>query len=161
LTNLILENKILSSGLSHFLTVRAHTLLCLQGFRGEGYSPAFVENMGAIHDRLSTDPQTLVRVVARPDEVCNACPHLHPDGCHLKGPGFEKAMRRQDQEVMLRLEISEGEVLPWGEILQRIAARIEGGSLNTICGNCPWLPLGYCREGIDALNLVQHQERFS
>lgn len=143
------------------LTVRAHTLLCLQGFRGEGYSPAFVENMEAIHYRLSIDPKRLVRVIARPDAICDACPHLHPDGCHLKGPGFEKAMKRQDQEVMVRLGISEGEALPWEEILHRIAARIEGEDLGAICGSCPWLPLGYCREGIDALCVVQHQERFS
>ncbi|WDT81328.1 MAG: DUF1284 domain-containing protein [Candidatus Manganitrophus sp.] len=103
----------MSTGRSNLLTVRAHTLLCLQGFRGEGYSPAFVENMGAIHRRLSTDPKTAVRVIARPDEICSACPHLHPDGCHLKGPGFEAAMNRQDQAVMARLGIAEGEILSW------------------------------------------------
>jgi hypothetical protein len=151
----------MSSGPSNPLIVRAHTLLCLQGFRGEGYSPAFVENIGAIHQRLSTDPETLVRVVARPDEICKACPHLQANGCHLKGFGFEREMRRQDQEVMLRLGISEGDVLPWREILHRVAACVEGGDLDVVCGDCPWLPLGYCREGIDALRLVQHQERFS
>ncbi|MDC4222989.1 MAG: DUF1284 domain-containing protein [Candidatus Manganitrophus sp.] len=151
----------MSTSRSNLLIVRAHTLLCLQGFRGEGYSPAFVENMGAIHRRLSSDPKTRVHVIARPDEICSACPHLHPDGCHLKGPGFETSMNRQDQAVMVRLGIAEGEILSWGEILRRIAARIEGGDLDAICGGCPWLPLGYCREGIDALSLVQHQERLS
>ena len=34
------------------IRVRAHTLLCLQGFRGEGYSAGFVENMAAIHSRV-------------------------------------------------------------------------------------------------------------
>lgn len=152
----------MSSNDSHDpLIVRAHTLLCLQGFRGEGYSPAFVENMGAIHHRLSTDPEISVQVIARPDEICNACPHLQGAGCHLKGPGFETAMKRQDQDVMARLGIAEGEILPWGEILGRIAARVEGGDLDAICGSCPWLPLGYCREGIDALSLAQHQEKGS
>ena len=143
------------------LIVRAHTLLCLQGFRGEGYSPAFVENMGAIHRRFLTDPRRRVQVVAQPDAICNACPHLRTDGCHLKGPGFEETMKRQDRAVMARLGIAEGEILPWGDILHRIAAQIKGGDLGAICGACPWLPLGYCREGIDTLRLVQHQERFS
>ncbi len=143
------------------LIVRAHTLLCLQGFRGEGYSPAFVENMGAMHRRLSTDPNLPVLVLARPDAICSACPHLQADGCHLKGAGFEAAMQRQDRAVMARLGIVEGEILPWGEILRRIAARAEGADLDAICGACPWLPLGYCREGIDALRLVQPQERLS
>lgn len=150
----------MSTSHSDPLIVRAHTLLCLQGFRGEGYSPAFVENMGAVHLRLSSDPKTRVNVIAQPDEICSACPHLHPDGCRLKGPGFEKSMKRQDQEVMFRLGIAEGETLPWGEILHRISSRVEGGDLDAICGGCPWLPLGYCREGIDALSVVQQQERF-
>lgn len=151
----------MSSGHSNYLIVRAHTLLCLQGFRGVGYSPAFVENMGAIHHRLSIDPKTSVQVVARPDEICNACPHLQTEGCHLKGAGFEAVMKRQDQAVMSRLGIAEGELLPWGEILHRIAAHIEGGDLDAICGHCPWLPLGYCREGIDALRVDQRRERSS
>ena len=42
----------MSTGRSNLLTVRAHTLLCLQGFGGEGYSPSFVENRGAIARRF-------------------------------------------------------------------------------------------------------------
>ncbi len=143
------------------LILRGHTLLCLQGFRGEGYSPAFVENMGEIHRRLSTEPTTPVRIIAQPDLICRACPHLQSDGCHLKGPGFEEPMRRQDREVMARLGIAEGEILAWGEILRRIAARIEGRDLDAICGACPWRPLGYCREGIEALPVLPRSTRAS
>ncbi|TAK02249.1 MAG: DUF1284 domain-containing protein [Candidatus Manganitrophaceae bacterium] len=143
------------------LIIRGHTLLCLQGFRGEGYSPAFVENMKAIHRRLSGDPEATVQVTAGPDLICRACPHLQSDGCHLKGPGFEEPMKRQDREVMARLGLAEGEILPWGEILHRIAAQVEGSDLDAVCGSCPWLPLGYCRQGIDALNVLQDRARSS
>lgn len=143
------------------LIIRGHTLLCLQGFRGEGYSPAFVENMRAVHRRLSIDPEATVRVIAAPDLICSACPHLQSDGCHLKGPAFEAPMQRQDREVIARLGIAEGEILPWGEILHRIAAQIEGGDLDAICGSCPWLPLGYCKQGVDALSVLQNQVRSS
>lgn len=139
----------------HPLIIRGHTLLCLQGFRGEGYSPAFIENIAAIHRRLSEAAETPVRAVAEPDTICRACPHLQSDGCHLKGPGFEGPMKIQDREVLARLGIAEGEVLPWKEILHRIAARMEGSDLDEICGACPWLPLGYCREGIDQLSVLQ------
>jgi hypothetical protein len=133
------------------ITVRGHTLLCLQGFRGEGYSPAFVENMTSVHQLLSASPDIPVRVVQKPDQFCAACPNLKSDGCHLHGPGSEEGMKAQDADVMARLGIADGQTLPWREILRRIAEKVEGKDLTEICGSCPWLPLGYCKEGIDRL----------
>jgi hypothetical protein len=39
----------------------------------------------------------------------------------------------------------------WREILERIRRAVSGDDLPSICGNCRWLPLGYCREGIERL----------
>ncbi|NGZ11675.1 MAG: DUF1284 domain-containing protein [Nitrospira sp. LK70] len=61
-------------GSSTPLRLRSHTLLCLQGFRGEGYSPGFVANMTGIHQTLWNQPEATVQVVASPDAVCAACP---------------------------------------------------------------------------------------
>ena len=133
------------------LTVRGHTLLCLQGFRGEGYSPDFVENLSAIHRLLTAFPEKPVEVVQAPDSICASCPNLKSDGCHLKGPGSEAEMMAQDKEVMGRLDIPEGAVLPWQDILHRISGNIQGGDLAGICGGCQWLPSGYCKKGIEAL----------
>ena len=140
-----------SNGERELITVRGHTLLCLQGFRGEGYSKTFIENMHRIHRRLEREPETLVRAVVQPDEICDACPNLGPSGCQLRGEGFEGNMRAQDREVLTRLSITEGEVLSWREILRRIGSALPSRDLTQICGSCPWLPLGYCREGIDRL----------
>lgn len=136
------------------VVIRGHNLLCLQGFRGEGYSRAFIDGLATIHRTLSDDPARLTQVVQRPDDICHACPHLKLDGCHLNGPGSEREVKVQDREVMGRLGIAEGEVLPWGEILLRISKAVTGESLQEICGGCRWLPLGYCREGIDRLKIV-------
>jgi len=133
------------------LSVRGHTLLCLQGFRGEGYSQGFVENMEQIHQTLTREPETPVRAVVRPDAICESCPNLGPAGCRLRGEGFESEMQAQDREVLQRLSIAEGEVLPWREILRRIGSNVASEALEQICGSCPWLPLGFCREGIDRL----------
>src|SRR5712692_7447054 len=63
--------------------IRGHTLLCLQGFRGEGYSAGFIENMAALHQDLNENPDRWVEVVEAPDTFCAACPHLAPAGCSL------------------------------------------------------------------------------
>ena len=135
------------------ITIRGHTLLCLQGFRGKGYSPDFIKNLVEINNALVEDDRLTVRVAAMPDDICLACPNLKMNGCNLKGPGFEASMRSQDRQVMSLLGLQEGETLSWHEILERIGERMRGEMLPSICGDCPWLPLGYCQEGIEQLRL--------
>jgi hypothetical protein len=159
--------KVHRSNMGHMdpIDIRGHTLLCLQGFRGEGYSPDFVANMASLYRRLLLDPKIPVRVVVEPDAICAACPNLAPSGCRLRGEGSEAGMKEQDQDVMRRLSIAPGEVLSWEEILRRIAASVSPGMLTEICGDCPWLPLGYCAEGIEGLrkdlksNLLRRVEK--
>jgi hypothetical protein len=141
----------LREGETTAISIRGHTLLCLQGFQGKGYSRAFVEQLAAIHSRLGDHPDQLVRVIDRPDEVCSACPHLSPSGCVLNGAGSEDEMSAQDRDVMARLGIKAGDTLPWRSILERIGGAVAGADLPDICGHCRWLPLGYCREGLDRL----------
>ena len=136
---------------SHALTLRGHTLLCLQGFRGKGYSKDFIENLAAVQRSLSTDPEQSVEVTDRGDVVCGACPHQAATGCSLNGIGSEDAIRVQDHDVLRRLGLAPGDRLAWKTILDRIAASIAGDSLDSICGRCRWLSLGYCREGIERL----------
>ncbi len=125
--------------------------MCLQGFRGEGYSPEFVENLTAIHRRLAEEPETLVEVLASPDAVCGACPHHRAAGCTLHGQGSEAELRDQDGVVLKKLGLDAGACVSWREVLERIRRFVRGDDLSSICGRCRWLPLGYCREGIERL----------
>ena len=131
------------------IPVRGHTLLCLQGFRGEGYDPMFIAHMSAIHQRLTNQPKLLVKVIIRPDTFCHSCPHLSSDqGCKLYGEGSEPGMVKQDQEVMRRLGIANEEVLGWEMVLKKVGETIKPEMLDEICGQCPWLPLGYCKAAL-------------
>jgi hypothetical protein len=133
------------------IRVRAHSLLCLQGFRGRGYSPEFVRAMNGILAACRADAQTPVQILDSPDDLCAACPNLAGGGCTLGGPDHEDHMRRQDREVLRRLGLTARTVVPWRRILERIAGSVRGNDLPAICTTCPWLPLGWCAEGIDAL----------
>lgn len=132
------------------IALRAHNLLCLLGFRGRGYDDRFVEAMTAVHARLRDGPSTPVRVLAQPDDLCSACPHLR-GGCTLGGPEHEAHMRAQDLEVARRLGLRPGDVLPWRDVLERVAGRVRGADLPPICTTCPWLSLGWCAEGVEGL----------
>lgn len=130
--------------------IRGHTLLCLQGFRGEGYGPEFIENMTSIHARLQLDPGTQVRITDAPDHFCRVCPNLK-EGCTLRGPDFEEHIVFQDHQVLELLGLEVGQKITWTEVLTRIGSRMHGEMLDGICGDCQWLALGTCKEGIEKL----------
>lgn len=132
------------------LPLRAHNVLCLQGFRGRGYSEAFVEQMAEIHAALGEDPGHEVVLLDTPDLLCLVCPHLEA-GCTLGGPDHEAHMQAQDRDVLKRLGLEVGDVVTWAEVLERIGEHIRGADLPTICTTCPWLRLGWCESGVDAL----------
>ena len=137
------------------IPIRAHALLCLQGFRGKGYSPEFVKRMGEVADIVRKDPNRVVRVLASADTFCAVCPHQN-DGCTLGGPDHETNIVAQDQEVLDRLGVEAGTELPWHQLVRRMAVNVQGLDLAGICTTCPWLPLGWCVEGVDA---TQHALR--
>jgi hypothetical protein len=126
--------------------IRAHNLLCIQGFVGKGYSPEFVANMKAIVGGLGGT--TEVTVVAEPDSLCAKCPNLKDGSCALHGEGTEKSIVRQDLDVLRRLGLEANATTTWGDILARIRASVRPDDLDEICGTCPWLPLGHCKAGL-------------
>ncbi len=133
------------------LAIRGHTLLCLQGFRGRGYDARFIAEMTAVCRHLATFPDTPVRLLAAADRFCAVCPHRKGAGCHLKGADSEREVAAQDHLVLSLLGFEVGTIVTWRTILKRIAERIMPDRLPWICGACPWLPLGDCREGIERL----------
>ena len=132
--------------------LRGHMALCLLGFRGSGYSPGFIEVMAEVQTALQADPGVRVRLVDAPDAICAACPNLAPQGCTLGGSDHEAHMQAHDREVLRRLGVEPGAVLPWADVLARVAEHIRGADLPAICTTCPWLPLGVCQQSVEDLS---------
>jgi hypothetical protein len=66
------------------IRIRAHHLLCIQGFQGYGYSTDFVIHMGIVVSFLKSNPNTNLQIVDNTDELCSRCPH-NVDGHCVKG----------------------------------------------------------------------------
>ena len=126
-------------------------VLCLLGFKGEGYSTDFVEELHKVHVDLADHPGQLLELTTSPDAICGACPNLADRGCTLGGPDHEAHMRAQDEEVLRRLGLEASATVTWTDLRAIISTRIRGKDLDSICTTCPWLELGYCAEGVDAL----------
>lgn len=86
------------------IRLRPHHLLCIRGFRGKGYSEAFIRNMSEIVANLNEaagqtdateyredygltsnpacrgDSSLNVMIVFGADDICRCCPHLTDEG---------------------------------------------------------------------------------
>ena len=136
------------------MILRAHHLICILGFRGMGYSDEFAANMASIVEQLQTSPLTTVEIARVPDDICVPCPFLKDNACHHRGPQSEEAVMHRDLAVMARLGLASGDKLPWAGVIERVKNRLKVEDLDHICLDCEWLPLGYCVEGVKALQDV-------
>lgn len=95
------------------VVLRPHHLLCVQGFRGLGYSPEFVDNMQGVVAALR-QRSVLVRIEVPPDVICDSCPHLVARRVCSRGTPADR-----DQAVLSVLKVRLGVEKPWGEWLIR------------------------------------------
>ena len=116
--------------------IRAHHLLCLLSFSGEGYSDSFVEKFRQLA-KLYRKPDSIIEVLDCPDDACSACPHLSPDdGCISPRDGPEAEVRRLDHAVLNLLGIKPG-THRTGDLHGRIA-KVSDADLHAACRLCSW-----------------------
>jgi hypothetical protein len=113
--------------------LRPHHLICLQFFRGEGYSEEFIENLGRTFTRLQTEP---ARIVAGADVVCAACPNLGDDQ-RCADPG-ENAISALDEVALTALGVGLGDELKMGDAALLLIERSEATTSfrETECRTC-------------------------
>ncbi len=130
------------------VSLRAHHLLCLHGFRGLGYDERFVENMAAVCERVRAEPGPEIVVVEEPDDICAPCPHAAGGACGKSGPEAEARVKELDRRVLRKLEVYPGQIFSCEEIMALVQEKITPEDLVLICEGCQWLPFDYCAEGL-------------
>jgi len=119
--------------------LRAHHLLCILTFAGEGYSPAFVANLAGIVARIAAGEA--IELVDGPDDVCAPLEGSGDVHCH------EPPVARRDREALRAL--SEAiPPLPAARplILEAVAvaalrAQFAAGTIRSACAGCSWFDL--------------------
>jgi len=119
--------------------LRGHHLLCLHFFAGEGYSPAFADNLRAMLTAAETDGAVVVNGA---DSVCTPCPGLTGTMCEA-----EKEVRRLDDLALRLLEVAPGDTVVWNNVRDRLPDVLEAWYAGA-CDGCSWLtvcrPAGLC-----------------
>lgn len=116
-------------------SIRAHHGMCLCFFKGKGYSDGFTGHMTEMKRLLQENPP--VRIVARTDDICSACPNNRAGVC----TAAEK-VAEYDRQVLERCGLSEGEVIRFLDFEKRVCNHIiYPGQREIICGDCQWSAL--------------------
>lgn len=108
--------------------LRGHHLICLNFFRGEGYSEEFIRNIYSVIANES------IEIVKGQDDVCTMCPYFKGDTC--KSAEFTNQMiQHQDREALRLLEFKPGMSVDWKMIADKLPGII-GYWKAQFCGEC-------------------------
>jgi uncharacterized protein len=131
--------------------LRGHHLLCVHGFRGMGYSPAFIHRMGEIVSEVRNHRKDfMIKVVVNLDEACACCPHKGETICEMNADS-DLHVTTMDRNVLQHLGLKEGKLYSKQFLVEQTAKRVDPEDLDHLCQGCSWLGYGVCKEGIDQL----------
>ncbi len=152
------NNKEVIEELEEPLRIRAHTLLCLQGYHGLGYSDEFIAEMDRVTKYLRENPHALIKVVASADMFCLKCPHHNRGRCMIDDPEDQPVpmdtpdkSTLMDRRVLSWLGIEKGSEQIWKHILVKIGLSVDSSVMDILCGDCCWREYPHCANALDDL----------
>lgn len=112
--------------------LRPHHGMCIEFFKGKGYSEEFTAHMKEVIRELEGNP--LIRLSSHADELCSKCPHNREGICKSadKTAGY-------DREVLIRCGLSDGVLVSYSDFKKAVYDNILlAGKREEICGDCEW-----------------------
>ena len=120
------------------IKIRAHHLLCLQGYQGYGYSKDFVENINKVIRQVRTNPDLIIEVTAQNDIICAGCPYAGKVHCE-KNEDSQYTVHAMDLIILEEMNLIEGASGTLRDLTQLVNAMFRSKStLLSICGHCQW-----------------------
>lgn len=125
------------SNSNEIIKIRPHHGMCIQFFRGEGYSGEFVRGMSSIIFTLNAGAR--VQLTDCTDSVCEFCPN-NSEGLCTSADRVSKF----DRGVLDLCGLNCGDILSWDEFRGIVRQNIiDCGRMKDICGDCQWAYICY------------------
>lgn len=125
------------SNSNKIIKIRPHHGMCIQFFRGEGYSSEFVQGMSGIISALSAGAK--IELTDCTDSVCAFCPNNSGGVC-----ASADRVSNFDCGVLDLCGLNCGDVLTWTEFRSSVRRNIiDCGKMKDICGDCQWAYICY------------------
>ncbi|ADI74364.1 protein of unknown function DUF1284 [Methanohalobium evestigatum Z-7303] len=117
------------------IKLRAHHLLCIQGFQGYGYSQDFIKNMKYIINCLNSHG-SLIDIITDCDVICSFCPYNKNGICKLNSASDLKKM---DELVIDKLGLEEHMVISPEYAFSLVNKKLQKTlDADEVCGGCIW-----------------------
>ena len=120
------------------LHLRPHHLLCIQNYRGHGYSADFHQKMEEVIAALKSPLGAAVLLTEGPDDLCRSCPHCINGSCEADNPD------RFDALVCDHTKAAPGDTFTWthspGEDRSHVPP-VTKDLLEKCCSGCSWCDL--------------------
>lgn len=114
--------------------LRPHHGLCLQNFRGNGYSDEFSANMTQMKEYLAAHPDLRIQITKGADDLCAECPNRRGTECESQHPPLF------DSNVLRETGLTYGQILSWKEF-EACTCPLNLDHLDETCPGCEWLDL--------------------
>ncbi len=122
--------------MENILKIRAHHLLCLQGFQGYGYNKDFVRNMTEIIAKIELNPE--LQITTEGDDICSCCIYNMEGECRKK-PGSAYEVKNIDMRVLEKLNLKDGTTGRAKDFLSLANINLRNSfDVLDICGKCEW-----------------------
>mgnify|MGYP003925695405 CR=1 FL=1 len=120
--------------IKNIVKLRPHHLLCIEGFKGLGYSKDFVDNMkNVISDLLKSGKVSIIKGV---DDICRKCPYLDGNACNNT---YGRSVNDMDEIVVNKLGLIENTIEDYYKIKEKIYNVFrKKDDLYGICDKCSW-----------------------
>lgn len=119
------------------MKLRGHHLICLHFYRGEGYSPDYIEHLCNVVKRA--EEGEVIEVSFGADDVCQACPYLKDGQCAHK-EGADSEIQALDKNAFNYLGINPGDHVVWSELRRKVLTASKGW-FDSFCSGCDWFEL--------------------
>ena len=131
----ILSDKLKMETISDTIMIRAHHLLCIQGFQGYGYTPEFVSHMKKLISFLKSDLNNNLQIVVESDDLCSRCPH-DVDGQCIKG--YVDEINKVDRLVVEKANLDLKHIYTVFEAFNTVNKNLNHDHVVMICSKCSW-----------------------
>ncbi|MBN1794378.1 MAG: DUF1284 domain-containing protein [Candidatus Omnitrophica bacterium] len=126
------------------MKIRAHHLICLVAYNGQGYGPEFEKTFNDMQHRYLTSATGEIEVIAGPDAACESCTFFSGDGCSSSQDGPEEKIVAFDNKALRLLKLSPGTYRA-RDILRRVRS-LSTQELDDFCKGCSWYHKTNCVE---------------
>lgn len=123
------------------IRLRPHHLLCIQNYKGKGYSLEFTENMDKIVETLKHNSGEEIKIIFSTDDVCNKCPNKQDEDLCISN----YKVKLIDNKVITYLDLKE-DIYRYNYLVELLKAVIDKNSFSDICGECEWYKKGVCKD---------------